>query len=105
MEREERRGERIEDQSEQSRADWSKQSRLEQASRNEEIGVERSEQILKERIRAASARYFWENGSGAQRQRRHPQFFEGRRVETWDRQTAACMMMMALEMRRNQTRQ
>ena len=49
MEQEERHREIITDQSEQSRAYWRNQSRLEQAARNEEIRVERSEQILKKR--------------------------------------------------------
>ena len=47
--REERRGERIEYQSDKSIVDWIKRSRLEKAARNEEIRVERIKKILKER--------------------------------------------------------
>ena len=46
---EERRGERIEYQSDKSIVDWIKRSRLEKAARNEEIRVERIKKILKER--------------------------------------------------------
>ena len=47
--REERRGERIEYQSDKSIVDWIKRSRLKKAARNEEIRVERIKKILKER--------------------------------------------------------
>ena len=49
-------------------------------------------------IRAACTRSFQEKGNGVQQQRRYPRVFQGRRVETWDRQTAACIMMMLLDM-------
>ena len=44
------------------------------------------------------AEYFQEKGSGAQGQRQHAQVFQGHRVETRDRQTLACMMMVVFEM-------
>ena len=36
---------------------------------------------------------------------RIPRFSKGRRIETWEGKTAACMMIMELGMRENKTRQ